>query len=470
MAKKLKVVAPTPVAKTPKPAVKQSRTDGWSNVMTGLGTGRDRTKFNNYKFTPHPLETINALYCGDGIYKSVVDIVAKDLFAKPFELPADQKGALTPIISRLNVVGTLIEATKRARLEGGALIQLNFTGAGPLSSESPLVGRRNDPAWKVRPSIGLESLTVISLSQIALNSTDFIQDASSANYGKPASYNVQIPYGGTYTLHASRAIEVRSPATLPYLVQGMAGDLRSSYFGISVLEECYDALENISLLPKTLVQLISEFGITQYTLSNLEQIVVMGDKDSLQTRMENIHMQKNVIRGVLLGKGEEAHSFSPAVTGLADLIDRSMYLASAQTHIPQTRLFGRSPAGENATGESDLVQYSGFLAQEQQSMLIQPISDLLWAISTFVPAFKPKKNVPLEPVFQPYYSGDAKVQTEMRKLQAEVDKLYFDMGVLSPDEIRQNRFENGYSTETVVAGIAPEHTEPTPADNSRVVV
>ena len=55
-------------------------------------------------------------------------------------------------------------------------------------------------------------------------------------------------------------------------------------------------------------------------------------------------------------------------------------LLSAVTCIPQTILFGRSPAGENATGESDLENYYNFVEGIQKRMLKKNIRTLIKAI------------------------------------------------------------------------------------------
>ena len=52
---------------------------------------------------------------------------------------------------------------------------------------------------------------------------------------------------------------------------------------------------------------------------------------------------------------------------------------SGACEIPVTKLFGRSPAGMNATGESDLSNYYEMIARRQESIL-RPIYDKLFPI------------------------------------------------------------------------------------------
>ena len=45
----------------------------------------------------------------------------------------------------------------------------------------------------------------------------------------------------------------------------------------------------------------------------------------------------------------------------------------------------------------------------------------------------------------------------MRKKQSEIDAAYIDRGVLSDEEVRKSRFENGYSFETTLSDNVPDN-------------
>ena len=51
------------------------------------------------------------------------------------------------------------------------------------------------------------------------------------------------------------------------------------------------------------------------------------------------------------------HNTQYSFTGFDHVTEAAQLNLSAKTHIPMTKLFGRSPAGMNATGESDLQNY-----------------------------------------------------------------------------------------------------------------
>ena len=59
-------------------------------------------------------------------------------------------------------------------------------------------------------------------------------------------------------------------------------------------------------------------------------------------------------------------------SGVKDVIDATCNMLSALTNIPQTILFGRAPAGENSTGESDMENWYSFVGRLQR-LTVRPV-------------------------------------------------------------------------------------------------
>ena len=55
------------------------------------------------------------------------------------------------------------------------------------------------------------------------------------------------------------------------------------------------------------------------------------------------------------------HNVQYTFTGLADVYDRVMMDVAGAARTPVTKLFGRSPAGMNSTGESDMRNYYDYI-------------------------------------------------------------------------------------------------------------
>lgn len=93
----------------------------------------------------------------------------------------------------------------------------------------------------------------------------------------------------------------------------------------------------------------------------------------------------------------EAHQYS--FSGLSDVILQLGQQISGALQIPLVRLFGQSPQGMSATGESDLRMYYDNIRQQQEARLrhgIEPLYELLYrstfgrpAPAQFAISFKP---------------------------------------------------------------------------------
>ena len=86
--------------------------------------------------------------------------------------------------------------------------------------------------------------------------------------------------------------------------------------------------------------------------------------------------------------------------------------------IPATRLFGRSPQGMNATGESDLKNYYDMIASLQERLLRPALEKLLPVMAVSCWGYVPEN---LEIVFEPVMTSSPAERAELvQKLSADV--------------------------------------------------
>jgi hypothetical protein len=104
-----------------------------------------------------------------------------------------------------------------------------------------------------------------------------------------------------------------------------------------------------------------------------------------------------------------------------------MYRISGAANIPATVLFGVSPSGQNATGESDLTQWYD-QGREYQTVSLEP------KIKTLLGLCGASENVEVNfpSLWEPTKQEQA--QTQLTKAQAE--RLHWDMGK-SESEIKK---------------------------------
>ena len=120
-------------------------------------------------------------------------------------------------------------------------------------------------------------------------------------------------------------------------------------------------------------------------------------------------------------------------------------MLSALTNIPQTILFGRSPAGMNATGDSDFESYYNFVEKIQRLMLKRNLRTLLdvvfrAGIASGDVAEEPDYKLEFKPLWSLSDTEQATVdQTKAQTalVKAQTAQAYVDMQALDPTEVRR---------------------------------
>ena len=130
-----------------------------------------------------------------------------------------------------------------------------------------------------------------------------------------------------------------------------------------------------------------------------------GETQALK-RLQLIDMARNILNTIAIDSEGEEYDFKTfQLTGVVDIINSTCNMLSALTNIPQTVLFGRSPAGENATGESDMENWYSFVERIQRLSLKPNLHTLLDVLFTAGASSGKIENVPdYELKFNPLWS------------------------------------------------------------------
>ena len=85
----------------------------------------------------------------------------------------------------------------------------------------------------------------------------------------------------------------------------------------------------------------------------LNKLSIEGGEDEVRTYLQNIDMVRNILNTLAIDKDDDYDIKSISLSGVKDILDKTQTMLSAVSEIPVTILFGRSPGGQNATGDSD---------------------------------------------------------------------------------------------------------------------
>lgn len=420
-------------------------TDGWMNIVSGLGTAKDKNTYATINWQPTSRERAENLYAGDEMGAKICRIVAFDGTREGITWNMDRaenQEEVTKYLEseflRLRIWSQLAWAWTVARIYGGALIFISVNDG--RSIDRPL-----NPD-KVR---SINTLTVLDRFEVNVTSTDINDDISSPNFGKPEFYNYQpgvtsIAGATPMRIHHSRIIRldgIRLPTRLY---------IENNYFHDSVFGALGTAIRNYSTVHDSIALIISDFNQPVYRIDGLTQALAMDEEELIVKKLQQVDLMRSAARAIVLDKEDEFQNVSTNVAGGKELIDLSVQRLVAGTDIPHTRLLGNSPSGLGATGQAELINYYDSVKSMQNTTIREPIEvlvDLIFAQKTAEVA-KPE-DLTFE--FNPLFQQEREKEIKTREMQANIDEKYITMGAITAEEVVSNRFGTGrYSFETVV--------------------
>jgi len=172
----------------------------------------------------------------------------------------------------------------------------------------------------------------------------------------------------------------------------------------------------------------------------------------------------------LLDKLDEFQSTSYSFAGLSDMLLQFGQQLSGACDIPLVRLFGQSPAGLSATGESDLRMYYDSINAQQEARLRSPFETLIrvcWQSIFGSPA--PKD---LEFKFTPLWQMSALDKATVAKTNTDSVVEAFNTGLLSKPaavkDLRAMSTETGLYSNITDEEVIEAEEEPPPAPDAEI--
>jgi phage-related protein (TIGR01555 family) len=395
--------------------------DGWNNLLTGLGGSRDKSKYTQHRFRGLlPDEELESLYIEDGLATRIVDLLVQDMFREGWkytfpdmdDIEADEtEDVYKEVMEDIQAATKLKEALSWARLYGGAIILIGALDGRGL--DTPLL-----PA-KIRT---FDTLRIIDRSDIEFSKIKFQNDPKKPRYGQPEYYPVKFGINETaqqtQEVHYSRVIEVHGRIVPAGATNQLNNEQR--YWGLSVLQNTYERLQVLGGAVGNIATLIHEASVGKYKFKGLARILAAKDgPEQIRRRVETIDLTKSSYHSLFMDADEDFVRDNVSFAGIPEILYNFYMLIAADTGYPITRLFGVSPAGMNATGESDMRNYYDIVRAAQRSQLEPVLLRLVQIISEW--KFGGKKEPYIE--FNPLQQMSEKEKAELEKMQADKDSV-----------------------------------------------
>lgn len=415
-----------------KPKVKTSNSefkrDGWMNILSGLGVpGRDKTASTVFRACPQfGWCELDQLYRADGLTKRIIDIVAAEMMRQGWEVDGDPDGLLVGKFEEINLYAKLTNLIQWARLYGGGLIVMGIAD-----------GRELDQPVNINNIQAVTWLHVFDRWQTQILFEYMTLDLNDQNYGYPTLYQItDYRTGAVFNVHHSRVLRMDWSILPPRDRNFNQG------WGDSVILSIYDELKNYGSAFANTSAIMQDFVNGILKIPGLSQSLASNCNDSaILKRLDFANLSKSVAQMMVLDGEEVYEKLSTNVGGLSDLLDRFMLSLSSVTGIPVTLLFGRSPSGLNATGDSDVRNFYDMIKQYQE-LKLKPILEKL-TLYIFKSKTGPTKGVEPENwsiQFAPLWQNTEEQEASVRRTVAETDAIYIDRGVLDPNEVAISRF------------------------------
>lgn len=425
--------------------------DGYMNMLNKYGTSQDNSE--SYIYTPEDpamdLELIR-LYEGNGLFTKIIDRPAEESIKHGFDIDYGDEAINEYVESKmdeLNVEDAFATAEKWARLYGGSLVVMLVDDGRGL--EEPL----NWQDVRAVNELIVFERSIVQPDYTTLYNFNFENEIDQSRpFGQPLFYDVYSLYGH-FRVHYTRCLVFRN-GRLPE----QTTNALYRYWGMPEYVKIKRALRETITSHDYGVKLLERSVQAIYKMKNLANMLSSDDgEDKVIKRMQVIDMARGILNSLAIDADGEDYDFKTLpMSGIKDILDSTCNMLSAVTDIPQTILFGRSPAGENATGQSDMENYYN-MVERIQKMNLKSNSRILIDLILLEGKFKGKiKEIPNYKVkFAALWSmseteqatvDQMKAQTELTK--AQTADAYITMQVMGPSEVRKSLSQQeGYDLE-----------------------
>jgi phage-related protein (TIGR01555 family) len=206
----------------------------------------------------------------------------------------------------------------------------------------------------------------------------------------------------------------------------------------SILQRAYEILRLCDMAFDSLAYLISDASQGVMKLKGvLKGLSVPGQRSVIEQRMKLIDESRSVLRSLVLDPdgNEDFTRVGTPFTGIPEAVDRLMQRLAAAFDMPVTELFGISPAGLNATGQSDREHWYDTIATDQENELAPRLKRVYHLVALAKNGPLKGKDINFKIKFNPLHSPTEDDIASTRLKNAQRDQIYLETSALTPEEV-----------------------------------
>ncbi len=348
--------------------------DAFSNPAARIGFGTlDLLQATEYPMTrlTQNYQLLTSLYRDNWIVQNIIATIPNDMVRKWYEIKSRISPEYMSRMSRLErqtqIRHKILLGMYWGRLYGGAAGVILIKGQNDMSQ--PL----NLDTVMPESFLGMQ---ILDRWNGIYPESELVTDPEDSDYGLPMYYTIQNNETGRLAakVHHSRIIRFIG-RELPWMEQVM-----ELYWGESEIEAIYNEVVRRDNVAGNIAALTFRANINYMETEGLDQLLGTANTE-MQRRFYNLMAAQSVMESNfgtrVINKGDAIHNTQYTFTGLSDVYDRIMMDVAGAARTPVTKLFGRSPAGLNATGEADMQNYYDYIDGLRETELRGIIERLL---------------------------------------------------------------------------------------------
>src|SRR6185312_11712036 len=206
-----------------------------------------------------------------------------------------------------------------------------------------------------------------------------------------------------------------------------------SFGGLSTSQMARDYVELWLKDKQSVSDLVDAFS-TPVLKTTMLALMQGGGEDMIKRAAAFSQFRKNRDLFMVDKTEEDFDITATPLTTLDELQAQSQEHMAAIGRIPLVKLFGITPSGLNASTDGEIRVFYDSIGSQQEADFRDPLKrciDLI-QLSEFGSI---DSDITFR--FKPLWQLDEKAEAEVEKLEAEVDAIYLESGVLAPEEVRQ---------------------------------
>jgi len=406
---------------------RQYASDGYANAAAFLGADSPLLSSGTFRRSGLTANTelLTAAYRESWLAMRIIDMPSEDMTRRWYTLTTamDDKDLrdLRRLEARHSVRQEITNAIRWARLYGGAIAVIVVRDGADLSA--PLDPDALSPGC-------FQGLLVLDRTRGVSPSLALVSDLDDPDFGEPAYYEADLEAEGLRhaRIHHSRVLKFTG-RELP-----RTETEAENFWGASELEHIWDELQKRSAASANIAQLLFQANITTLKIGDASFIMTDGtpeQKQNLRAAIEQENRFRTSFGTQVLSRDDQMENHPYSFGGLSDIYEAFMMDMAGAAEIPATKLFGRSPQGFNASGESDLKNYAEMISGLQERMLRPALEKLLPVMAVSCWGFRPDD---LDIVFEPITSPTPGERAELIEKLSDSVVRAFTSGLISRRE------------------------------------